>query len=165
MHRPTGIVEIFLQPGEWYFGDRYTRIRTVLGSCVSVVFWHPEESVGGMCHYVLPTRGKVTRAAALDGRYGDEAFGLLLKEIRGTGLCTGDFRVRLFGGGDMFPEVRSQAAGTLIGQQNVAAARRLIQEHCLQCIGAHVEGVGHRHLLFDVWSGRVTMKRGLVPEK
>lgn len=164
-HRPDGIIEIFLQPGEWYFGDRYTRIRTVLGSCVSAVFWHPDLSVGGMCHYVLPTRGRALKAPGLDGRYGDEAFGLLLKEIRASGLRAEDFRVRLFGGGDMFPDVRCRAEGKLIGQQNVEAARQLIQDHCLQCVGAHVEGIGHRHLLFDVWSGRVTMKRGLVPDK
>ena len=27
MRKPNGIIEIFLQPGELYFGDRYTRIR------------------------------------------------------------------------------------------------------------------------------------------
>ena len=51
------VIEIFLQPGDFYFGDRDTRIRTLLGSCVSITMWHPRLHVGGMCHFMLPERG------------------------------------------------------------------------------------------------------------
>ncbi len=162
MRRPDGFVEIFLQPGEWYFGDRHTRIRTVLGSCVSAVFWHAGKQVGGMCHFMLPTRGK-RHGSAPDGRYGDEAFGLLLEEIRRAGLDIGDVRVRLFGGGDMFPGVVIGTATKSVGRQNVEAALRLVERHRLLCSATHVEGYGHRHLIFDVWSGRVTMRHGVLP--
>lgn len=157
MRKPGGVVEIFLQPGEWYFGDECTRIRTVLGSCVSVVFWHPERLIGGMCHFVLPSRGEA-RARGLDGRYGDEAFDLMLREIRAARTRPEDYRVRLFGGGNMFPELLGGRGGPLIGQKNVVLAHELVRAHCLRCVGAHVEGNGHRHLLFDIWSGRVTMR-------
>ncbi len=40
-------MDIFLQPGELYFGDSDTCIRTVLGSCVSLTFWHPKLLGGG----------------------------------------------------------------------------------------------------------------------
>ena len=53
MRKPKGVIEVFLQPGELYFGDRYTRLRTLLGSCVSIVLWHREALLGGMCHYML----------------------------------------------------------------------------------------------------------------
>ena len=162
MRVPDGVVEIFLQPGEWYFGDRHTRIRTVLGSCVSAVFWHPGARVGGMCHFMLPTRGE-RHGRRPDGRYGDEAFGLLLDEIHRAGLDTSGVRVRLFGGGDMFPGVVSGATSKSVGRQNVEAALRLVERHRLQCNAAHLEGYGHRHLVFDVWSGRVTMRHGALP--
>ena len=55
MRMPDGVVEIFLQPGEWYFGDRHTRIRTVLGSCVSAVFWHPDRLDPAHRHHCLPS--------------------------------------------------------------------------------------------------------------
>ncbi|KAB2970102.1 chemotaxis protein CheD [Zoogloea sp.] len=155
MLRPDDVVEIYLRPGELYFGDRHTRLRTVLGSCVAVVFWHPRKLVGGMCHYVLPSRSRPA-PAALDGRYGDEAFCLMLQEIRAAHTLPAEYRVRMFGGGKMFPGLNCKR--TPIGPQNVAAARALMRQHCLNCIGAHVEGVGHRHLLFDVWSGRVTLE-------
>lgn len=158
MRMPDGVVEIFLQPGEWYFGDRHTRIRTVLGSCVSVVFWHPDRLIGGMCHFVLPSRGH-TPSHELDGRYGDEAFDLMLREVRSARTRPEDYRVRLFGGGNMFPDLAHGRSIPLIGQKNVVLAHELVRAHCLRCVGAHVEGHGHRHLLFDIWSGRVTMKR------
>ena len=53
---PEDALEIFIRPGEFYFGDGNTRIRTILGSCVAVTLWHPERHIGGMCHYMLPRR-------------------------------------------------------------------------------------------------------------
>ena len=47
---------VFLHPGECYFGGGPTRIATLLGSCVSITVWHPRLLVGGMCHYMLPSR-------------------------------------------------------------------------------------------------------------
>lgn len=161
MRKPDGVVEIFLQPGEYYFGDRYTRIRTLLGSCVSLVFWHPTLLLGGMCHYLLPSRGKPP-VDGLEGRYGDEAIALMLAEIRATGSRPADYRVRVFGGSDMFPGISGRSGGDTIGRRNVEAARQMIKAHQLRCVDAHVEGSGHRHLLFDIWSGHVTMKQALV---
>src|SRR5437867_1676153 len=109
-HKPPHVIEIFLQPGEFYFGDKNTRIRTVLRSCVSISFWHAELLVGGMCHYMLPSRNNERRGAIAplsDGRYADEAIALLLKEIDATGASHREFQVKLFGGGNMFPDRKS----------------------------------------------------------
>lgn len=153
MTKPDGIIEVFLQPGEYYFGDRSTRIRTLLGSCVSMVFWHPKALLGGMCHFLLPSRKRPI--LALDGRYGDEALELVLREIKATNTRPEDYRIGIFGGGDMFPQI---AGKSQIGQQNVDAAKRLIKAHGLICHGAHAGGVGHRNLILDVWSGRIALK-------
>jgi len=160
MRKPSGVIEIFLQPGELYFGDRYTRLRTLLGSCVSLVFWHPTLLLGGMCHFMLPSRTR-PRNGELDGRYGDEAVALLLREIAHAGARPGDFRVRIFGGGDMFPNLVTKSKSR-IGSANVEIARHLIGAYGLNCVAHHVEGIGHRHLLFDIWTGRVTLRQALL---
>ncbi|WP_312375504.1 chemotaxis protein CheD [Stutzerimonas nitrititolerans] len=156
MPKPAGTIEVFLPPGELYFGDRYTRIRTLLGSCVSLVLWHPNKHLGGMSHFMLPTRRRGKATETLDGRYGDEALELLLDEIRRSRTRPQDYSLRLFGGGNMFPGV-GHGDGH-IGAQNIRAAKRLILAHGLQCQAEHVGGVGHRNLIFDVWSGRVAIK-------
>ena len=66
MRKPPHVIEIFLQPGDFYFGDKDTRIRTILGSCVSITLWHPTRLIGGMCHFLLPFRGAHQDHALVD---------------------------------------------------------------------------------------------------
>lgn len=163
MRNPSGVTDIFLQPGEHYFGDRHSRVRTVLGSCVSLVFGHPRALLGGMSHFMLPTRA-CRGNLALDGRYADEAMSLMLAEIELTGLQASAFSLRVFGGGNMFPEL-TRHHDRHVGKKNVEAALALMQSNYLKCIASHVEGYGHRHLLFDVWSGHVHLRHStLAPD-
>lgn len=152
---PT-IAEVYLRPGEYHFGGPYTRIRTLLGSCVSLVLWHPHARLGGMCHFLLPTRGRAT--AHPDGRYGDEVMDLLRDAISSSGTRFSEYQVRIFGGGHMFPLLQPNKRQH-IGLQNVAMARRLVAERGLICHGEHVGGIGHRNLIFDIWSGQLALKQ------
>jgi len=162
-HKPPHVIEIFLQPGEYYFGDKDTRIRTVLGSCVSMTFWHPHLLIGGMCHYMLPSRSHERRyksASGSDGRYADEAIELLLKEIDNTGASHQEFQVKLFGGGNMFPGRKHQQ--THVGVKNVETARHLAQKHGFNCVSEHLGGEGYRNVIFNIWSGDVWVRHASV---
>jgi len=183
------ILEVFLQPGEWYFGDRDTRIRTLLGSCVAITIWHPRLQLGGMCHFMLPSRGNPRPAAEpMDGRYGDEAVAALMQELRRQHTQPNDYVCKLFGGGNMF---RQQLGKTFMGDdkaigtvahgerfhrytreacvdvpcKNVRAAKHLIEQAGFRITASHLGGQGHRNLYFEVWSGAVYLKfsgRGAV---
>lgn len=162
MQKTAHAIEIFLQPGDLYFGDRDTRIRTVLGSCVSLTFWHPALQVGGMCHYMLPNRKlerRGTRTDGLDGRYADEAIALLVKEIDAIGTPHREFEVKMFGGGNMFPGRKPSTDH--VGMKNAETARDLVKKHNFRCIAEHLGGDGHRNVIFDVWSGHVWMKHAV----
>jgi chemotaxis protein CheD len=161
--KPPHVIEIFLQPGEYYFGDKDTRIRTVLGSCVSMTFWHPHLLLGGMCHYMLPCRSHERRkpvSTEKDGRYADEAIDLLLKEINAIGVPHRQFQVKLFGGGNMFPGRKSEQ--THVGSKNVETAQQLVQKHGFNCIGEHLGGHGHRNIIFNIWSGDVWVRHAPI---
>jgi chemotaxis protein CheD len=163
MQKPPHVLEIFLQPGDLYFGDKDTRIRTVLGSCVSLTFWHPGLLVGGMCHYMLPNRAHERRGVstqALDGRYADEAIAMLKKEIDAVGVPYREYQVKLFGGGNMFPD-RSNPVSH-VGLKNVDTARQLVTRHGFNCVAEHLGGIGHRNVVFDVWSGSVWVKHAVI---
>lgn len=153
MTKPPRMHEVFLQPGELHFGNRHTRIRTLLGSCVSLVLWHPRALLGGMCHFMLPTR--LHAGPCLDGRYADEALALLLREIHARHTLARDYQVQVFGGGNMF----AGRPHNDIGGKNIEAAQRLIRQHDLRCIAHHVGGSGYRNLIFDVWSGQVALRQ------
>ncbi len=158
-----GSVEIFLQPGELYFGEAGTRIRTVLGSCVSITVWQPRLRIGGMCHYMLPHRG--TKAAGpLDGRYGDEAVALLLRDLATVGVSPRDCEAKLFGGGNMFPKALTGGRPILnVSARNIQAARELPDRHGFRRMAEHVGGIGHRTLLFDIATGDAWLKHHSGP--
>ncbi|QFY42373.1 chemotaxis protein CheD [Candidatus Methylospira mobilis] len=159
--RPTNPVEIFLQPGEIYFGDGSTRIRTVLGSCIALVFWHPALLLGGMCHYMLPSRAHESGRAgtALDGRYADESMALMAREMYKAATHPRDYQVKVFGGGNMFPGKRNSSVRH-VGLKNVEAARELIIRHKLCCVAEHLGDVGYRNIVFDIWSGHTWVRHG-----
>ncbi|MDO8990163.1 MAG: chemotaxis protein CheD [Sideroxyarcus sp.] len=177
MLKPEHAIDIFLQPGDFYFGDRDTRIRTLLGSCVSIVCWHPKKLIGGMCHYMLPTRG-LRRSGELDGKYADEAMELFLREIYAANTMPSEYQVKLFGGGNMFPQAgnancprctpeaaysRPDGACPKVHCRNRQVAYYLVQKYGFAIHAEHLGGLGHRQLLFDVWSGYAWMKH--VPAK
>jgi chemotaxis protein CheD len=154
-NRPS-IAEVYLRPGDYHFGGPYTRIRTLLGSCVSLVLWHPRAHLGGMSHFMLPARSG--SRAHPDGRYGDEVMSLLREEIDASGTRFSEYQARIFGGGHMFPALLASKRNH-IGLQNVEMARKLVTEHGLVCHGEHVGGVGHRNLIFDIWNGQIALKQ------
>ncbi|MDR6579057.1 chemotaxis protein CheD [Pseudomonas extremaustralis] len=147
--------EVFLNPGEWFFGAGSIRLRTVLGSCVALVFWHPRHLLGGMCHYLLPQRA-VAKPGVLDGRYGNEALELLLTRIHASKVRPAEFRINVYGGGDMFPGL-ARADNHYVGQRNVEQARRLLDLHQLPCHNFHVEGVGYRTVVLDLATGNIEL--------
>jgi chemotaxis protein CheD len=158
MNAPAiGIVEVFLHPGEYHFGDAATRIVTLLGSCVSITVWHPRLLVGGMCHFMLPSRGAIPEGEGYDGRFGDEAMKLLMNEIWNLGLDPGQFHAKVFGGANMFP-LQCQKQEMNVGERNLEMADVLLDRYGMPVKAKHIGGDGHRKLMLDVWSGDVWLK-------
>ncbi|ANJ66340.1 hypothetical protein A9404_02150 [Halothiobacillus diazotrophicus] len=150
-------LEVFLKPGDVYFATRKTRIRTVLGSCVSLTVWHPLLKMGGMCHFMLPERIHEETSPQADGRYAGEAMALLLADMRQLKRDPGEFQVRLFGGANMFPAIYYETEFDTIGARNVRAGRLLIAQYGMSAVSEDVAGTAYRHLVFDVWSGEVLL--------
>lgn len=150
------LVEVFLQPGEYFTGDARYRIRTLLGSCVSITLWHPRLRIGAMSHFLLARR--VSPSSELDGRYGDEAMCLMLRELAQCGVRPQECEGKIFGGGDMFPS-RARADGMGVGKKNGEMARELLRSHGIAVVSESLFGVGHRQVIFDVGSGHVWLRQ------
>ena len=145
-----GLHEVFLNPGEFHFGEGKSRISTLLGSCISITLWHPRRRIGGMCHYMLTERGRPADAV-LDGRFGSEAFELFLQHVDAAGTSPREYQAKLFGGGNM---LSGPSGGKLeIGQRNIEYGRQWLASRQIALIAEHVGGSGRRKLHFDLWSG------------
>lgn len=153
MTRDPLITDIFLLPGEYFVGGEDYRIRTLLGSCVSITLWHPERRIGTMSHFLLSSRNQ-TKANGLNSRYGEEALELMLAELRAMGVDPTECQAKIFGGGKMFPGIDSERGGS-IGRQNGEVALRLLRAHGIPVVSESLYGIGHRSIIFDIRSGNV----------
>lgn len=153
MDREGSAIDIFLQPGEYFVGDADYRIRTLLGSCVSITLWHSARCIGAMSHFLLSHRGAES-ATGLDGRYGEEALLLMLRELAQIDVRPGECEAKIFGGGNMFP-LQTRKGGMNVGRKNGEAARTLLQSHGISIVSESLFGVGHRQIIFNVRSGDV----------
>jgi chemotaxis protein CheD len=155
--------DVFLRPGDYFVGDAHHRIRTILGSCVSVTLWSDQPRVGAMSHFLLASRhagergGDDVRGSGprpLDARYGDEALQLMLHELERRSVVASRCKAKIFGGGNMFPD-RHPSGMAAIGRRNGEAARLLVQAHGIEVVSESLFGDGHRQIAFDVDTGDV----------
>lgn len=147
---------ITVLPGQLYFGHDVT-LKTLLGSCICITLWHPRHHLGGMCHFMLPGRHRKADAP-LDGRYGDEAVGVLVDRIAVSGTRTQDYVAHLYGGADTLPD--ASKLKTNVGERNIETAWSLVERHGFQLEGVDVGDNVPRTVTLDLRTGVVTMNRG-----
>lgn len=157
---PEHILEIFLMPGDFYWGDENTRIRTILGSCISICIWHPIKKFGGMCHYMLPERKiRNEKSTRLDGKYGAEAWELFSIEIAKSKCKTPEFVAKVFGGSEMFSKQELLTSEIAMGRKNIEFAKSILLKNKIQIVSENIGGNRPRRIHFDIWSGNVWLKR------
>ena len=156
--RMSQVQEIKLAPGEFYFGGGYSRIHTLLGSCVAITMWHPQKCVGGMCHYLLPSRGMNQRLG--QGSYADEALNMFLDKVRQLHTRPCDYEVKLFGGGNMFEGYGEHSSHIRVPQNNIVAGANLLMQYGFRVKATDVGGPFHRKIFLELWNGDVWVQRG-----
>lgn len=155
---------LVLMPGQLSFGARAASMRTLLGSCVAITLWHPQRRLGGMCHYLLPSRRR-TAGAELEGRFGDEALELMVGALRRTGCRPEEFEAHLYGGADTMPDTAGVKFN--IGERNIEIGWELIDRYGFTLQGVDVGDHVPRTVHLQLANGQVDMRRGasrLPPE-
>lgn len=147
------MIDIFLQPGEYFTGDAHYRVRTLLGSCVSITLWHAGKRIGAMSHFLLARRN-ARKDAEPDGRYGEEAMWLMWKQLQRAGAKASECEGKIFGGGNMFP-ARAPGMDLNVGKRNGEAARELLHSYGIPVVSESLFGVGYRQIIFDIGTGHV----------
>jgi chemotaxis protein CheD len=134
-------------------------LRTLLGSCLGVAFYDRRLKLAGLAHVVLPHTSGQTN---LPGKYANTAIPELLRQMQQ--LFPGEALrpiAKLAGGANMF---NSSGSIATIGEQNIAAVERLLEEHQIPVVGRHLGGEQGRRMLLDSATGQVTVEiAGLAP--
>jgi len=162
----TDTRDLVLRPGEYAVAGAGRRIRTLLGSCVSITLWHPRLHVGAMSHFLLAQRGS-SGNGVLDARYGAESLDLMIADLAREHVFPAQCDAKVFGGGNMFPG--QELPGALhVGRRNGEAARALLQQRGIRIVSESLFGCGHRQIVFDISTGHVWVRlvhpvSGFVP--
>lgn len=149
---------LVLMPGQMHFGAQAASLRTLLGSCVAVTLWHPARRIGGMCHFLLPTRSRV-RGDPADGRYGDEALEEMVQQLRLARTEPSEYHAHLYGGADTMPEGSNLKFN--VGERNIEQGWSLIDRYGFQLQGVDVGEDVPRSVTLTLATGEVEMRRGI----
>jgi chemotaxis protein CheD len=173
------VPDIVLNTGEFYFSREPVRIGTLLGSCVAFTAWHPTRRIGGMCHYLLPVgTPRDPDKPNAKGMYAEGAAELFEREFHLAGTHVSEYVIKMFGGGNMFPRQSSrehcdnhcepEASSSScrdVSCRNIIQGRHIFESRGFTIAIENVGGLGSRHLVFDVWSGDVWVRRSKSPPK
>ena len=158
--------EIFLLPGEFYFGSEYHKVRTLLGSCVAITMWNRRLKVGGMCHFKLPSRNNAF-SVVLNGNYGEEAIQLFLQHMKHYMLKPRDMRVGVYGAGNMFKEIIKDDFKS-ISAQNINLVHTLLPDLGFTIHNESLGGNVSRRISLDLDNGEViqySLRSGVSVDK
>ena len=140
-------------PGEYYVSMRGELITTVLGSCVSACVRDSRLGIGGMNHFMLPSRDRTDHSDPITARYGSFAMETLINDILKNGGRRRNLEVKIFGGGQILAHM------TDIGAKNIHFVKEYL---ALEKITLNAEDVGGPHprkVLYYPDEGRVRVKK------
>ncbi len=143
----------YLKPGDLSVSETPAEVSTVLGSCVAVTFYSPQQLVGAICHAMLPHGGDNGSFKYVDG-----ALRYMLEYFDRRGIKRSEIMVKIFGGADMF-EAETPSKIQTVGRQNLEAAQRILQHNRLHVTAKDIGGGRGRKLLFYPHTGEVFLKR------
>ena len=95
--------------------------------------------------------------AAADGRFGDEAVGLMVERLLRSGTQPGDYVAHLYGGADTMPD--SARTKLNIGERNIEQGWSLIDKYGFLLDGVDVGDNVPRTVMLDCATGHVNIKR------
>jgi chemotaxis protein CheD len=153
------VTKVTLNPGDFRFaqsvaGNPPLRLHTLLGSCVSVILWHPGQKHGGMSHALLPARTSQEINKLNDGRYCVDAIELFRQELARINTTALQYHVYIVGGAKMFGAGKGLP---LIGDRNVEVTRMCLKAAGFQVRAEHVLGDKYRKVELDLNSGEVAV--------
>ena len=114
--------------------------KTLLGSCVAIMFYDKNKKIKGMNHFLLPA----TENANEDMKYGLYSVEAMLNEMYKLGCSKGDMAAKISGGADI---MNIGSTSKSIGHRNVEFAHTFCRSEGFRIISDHTRGNDGRVIL------------------
>jgi chemotaxis protein CheD len=157
----SGLLEVYLHPGESYLARQPAIIRTLLGSCVGVSFWSQRRGIGALTHCQLPRCPAILAASKnlLDGhRYVDFAIRDIARQFDELGARRSEMQVKVFGGADVLLISEEASAKPSVGKLNWQAALEVVQSEGFHMTASSLGGTIGRNIRFNTETGEVQLR-------
>lgn len=145
---------VFLKPGEAVVSRHPILVSTILGSCISVTMFSPARGVGAICHAMFP-RAAPNQTSLY---YVEPALRYIYRKMQAN-KAVDDLEVKLFGGAAVLGGPGQAEPSKGVGEQNLAAAVRVLQELGLKILKQDTGGTRGRKIHFSMKTGDVYLRR------
>lgn len=127
-------------------------LKTIgLGSCVALTLFDREKKIGGMIHYMLPSR-TYSNVVFNPYKYCDSGLPNLILEMEQLGAKKYRMESKIVGGANMFSTFIKSVEDS-IGYRNVEMARKMLKELRIPIVAEDVGSDYSRSVEFTVKNG------------
>lgn len=141
--------------GDWAV-ESERPIATLLGSCVAVCLWDHGGSLGGLNHFLLPTRKRDALADDDALLAGDACMTALLNGMLARGALRHRLKAKAFGGGAV---IEASSRAMAVGERNAEFAREWLQRERIPLVASDLQGPWARKVLFVPQTGDAYCRR------
>ncbi|MFA6061963.1 MAG: chemotaxis protein CheD [Gallionella sp.] len=142
-----------INPGGWAI-ESERPISTLLGSCVAVCLFDPSLKLGGMNHFLLPTRTSSANSDIDVIMNGDYSMEVLVNGLLNKGAKKSRLVAKAFGGGTIVSSIRMA-----IGERNAAFAHEWLDREGIPLIASDFNGPWSRKIVFVPQNGDAFCRR------
>lgn len=154
------IVEVKMGGLEIVTGEK-GELKTFVGSCVAICLFDISAKIAAMAHVMLPKKGNDKNyAKGIMGKYADEAFGHMMKNMVSMGADHKRIQAKIAGGAAIFSH-ESEPSMFNIGSRNVAAIKQILQENGIILVSEDTGANFGRWVKFSLSSGEMTVTSNL----
>lgn len=152
-----------INPGGWAV-EQQRPIATLLGSCVAVCLYDPKLRLGGMNHFLLPSRKGTDQDDTDVILAGDYSMEILVNSLLGKGARKERLIAKAFGGGTILSSIRMA-----IGERNAEFAREWLNREGIALAASDFLGPWSRKVIFDpatgdAWCRRIPITQAIAAE-
>ncbi|MDK9724260.1 MAG: chemotaxis protein CheD [Sterolibacteriaceae bacterium MAG5] len=142
-----------INPGGWAI-ETERPISTLLGSCVAVCLFDARLKIGGMNHFLLPSRASGANADTDVILNGDFAMEVLVNALLNKGASKARLVAKAFGGGTIVSSIRMA-----IGERNSEFAREWLEREGIPLVASDFSGPWSRKVIFVPQTGDAFCRR------
>lgn len=151
-----GRKRVYINPGEYRQGrGDGTVYVTVLGSCVSVIFWHAPSQYFAFCHYLLAQPAEGGKLLP-EGKFGAGILPRLTNLLSRREIPTAETWVALVGGASS-DKTSGLSQRFLVGERNIRFAEQFLASRGLRVELRDVGGRHGRKLAFNSRTGELSV--------